>query len=857
MSTPVQQQYHRLKAENPEALLFFRLGDFYELFYEDAQLASRILGITLTARHKGSDNEMPMCGFPHHAHKEYLEKLVQAGYKVAIADQEAAEGKDIVQRKVVRVVTPGASLESGVLNPEENNFLAGIQVDVKKKIYALAYADLSTGDFKVCQMEDELSFFDELYKINPQEILIPSNLFEDESFCIKLPQVHVTVRSELSAHQASENLKQHFEVKNLEVFEIEKNENLQQVAGLVLDYLQETQKTNLTHIQKLVCYQRGDFMQVDQQTLRHLEIIQTIQVGEGDSTLRSVFEKSGTAMGGRVLFQALLAPLLNHQQINQRLEAVDELTKDHDLLTAVTQTLNRLPDLERLLARLSTGRGNARDLVFLREALSRFPKLHEILKDSCLVQDTTSFTAFEDLYKNLERALAENPPIEITAGGMFQDGYDEKLDGYRVLSQDSETWLNNFLVQKKQESGIQNLRIKYSKTFGFCLEVSKGQKANVPESWIGRQTLVNAERYTTPELASHEQKALSAEEQSFAREHELFQNLREEVIAHIESLQKSAQAIGQIDFLNTLARTAQKNNWTKPAFAEATAGRPEILEIEKGRHPVVEALGSEKFIANDLSMDQETSRMHLITGPNMAGKSTFLRQNALLIWLAQMGSFVPAKSYQAGIFDRIFTRVGASDNLAAGKSTFFVEMAETAHILNAATEHSFIILDEIGRGTSTFDGLSLAWAITEYIHNHIKSKTLFATHYHELIELVEDLFAAENFHVSVSQNETGIVFLRKILKGGIADSFGIEVAKYAGIPASVIKNAQEVLQRLESENLLSGKPNLFTMTRKSQKITAPHSRLEEALGNLDPDQITPLQALEHLAALKKIHQEKS
>ena len=506
MSTPVQQQYHHLKAENPEALLFFRLGDFYELFYEDAQLASRILGITLTARHKGSDNEMPMCGFPHHAHKEYLEKLIAAGYKVAIADQLPGEGSGMVQRKIVRVVTPGAALESGVLAPEENNFLAGIQVDVNNNIYALAFADLSTGDFKACEMPDELSFFDELYKINPREILIPRDLFEEESFCIKLPPVHLTVRSGISADQACEKLKKHFGVQHLEVFGLEQKESLQTVSGLVLNYLQETQKTDLSHIQKLVCYDTGSFMRVDSQTLRHLEVIQPIQTGEGDSTLRSVFEKSGTAMGGRVLFQALLAPLLDILKINKRLASVDEIIRNPDLATGLTQTLNRLPDLERLLARLATGRGNARDLVFLREALSRFPKLHEILKNSCVAPDVTSFVAFEDLHSQLERALADNPPIEITQGGMFQDGYDKNLDEYRALSQDSEAWLNNFIDQKKEESGIQNLRIKYSKTFGFCLEVSNAQKAKVPESWIARQTLVNAERYTTPDLANHEQK---------------------------------------------------------------------------------------------------------------------------------------------------------------------------------------------------------------------------------------------------------------------------------------------------------------------------------------------------------------
>jgi DNA mismatch repair protein MutS len=848
MSTPVQRQYWELKKQNPDAVLFFRLGDFYEMFFEDAQLCSRLLGIVLTARHKGSENEMPMCGFPYHAHEEYLEKLVELGYKVSIAEQKEDPKTKVISREIVRVVTPGTSLEKGNLEPEKNSYL--IAIDRDKTNYALAYSDISTGDFRTALFEDEISFFDELYLLSPREILVPSDIFEDESFCKKLPRTHLTPRKKLKTESSKKVLMDHFRVKNLSVFGIEKLDILLSVSSSILVYLEETQKADLSHVATLTRYSTSDTMQLDAQTFRHLEVFQPFQNDENQATLWSVFEKSLTAMGARKLYSWLASPLLSPEKINERLSSVEELQNNNDLTRTLTQGFKSVADLERLLARLVTGRGNARDLAFLRDSFSLFPVMADICAQatSPLIREKAkSFTNLNDLIPTLQNSLVDAPPLEITAGGMFAQGYNEELDELREMAKNAEEWLDNFLKEKKRESGIQNLRIKFSKNFGFCLEVSQGQKDNVPTDWVRRQTLVNAERFTTPELALYEERVLSAESKAFELEHKLFHKLREEVLTFAPHIQNVAKAIAEVDALLTLSRTASKWRWNKPSILENSS----VLEIEKGRHPVVEKISTERFIANDLEMDTESSRFHLITGPNMSGKSTFLRQNAILILLAQIGSFVPAKKMETGIVDRIFTRVGASDNLAGGKSTFFVEMSETARILRCATERSFVILDEIGRGTSTFDGISLAWAITEFLHDKIKAKTLFATHFHELVDLTEDLSSAQNFHVSATQNENGITFLHRIAKGGVSDSFGINVAENAGVPAGVITNAKDVLSRLESENLLSGKANLFSNFKTTTKSGPSLSDVDKMIDETTPEDLSPREALTLIYQLKE------
>ncbi|MBT3348938.1 DNA mismatch repair protein MutS [bacterium] len=847
MSTPVQRQFSELKKQNPDAILFFRLGDFYEMFFEDAQLASRVLGITLTARHKNSENEMPMCGIPHHAHREYLETLVSQGYKVAIAEQfESDDGK--ITRRIARVVTPGTSMESGALEPEKNAFLVAIGRD--KKNYALAVADLSTGDFRTSEFATELDFLDEIWKLDPREILIPSDIFADEKFCKKLPRSLHTPRKNVGTKSAGELLKTHFGVTDLGTFGIEKITLLIEVSGQILAYLQETQKTDLSHVQKLVRYSTREILPLDAQTLRHLEIFEPLVRDETGSTLWSVFEKTRTAPGGRLLRGWIANPLLDAEKISARHDAIDTLFQNTEIAEKLRDNFKNICDLPRVLARISVGRGNARDLNFIRRSLEVFPEITNQIQNldaPFFSEKISALENFEKLSENL-KILIDEPPLEITSGGMFRDGISPELDEFRNLKKNADAWLANFLSTKKKETGISTLRLKFSKNFGFCLEVSIGAISKVPESWARRQTLVNAERFTTPELAEYEEKVLSAESRTFELEHRMFLELREKVLIHTSNLQRAAESLAAIDVIGTLAVTAQRWRWTRPQISQNS----DIFSVVDGRHPVVEKLSLEPFISNDLRMDA-ASRFHLITGPNMSGKSTFLRQNALMILLAQAGSFVPARECRMGIFDRIFTRVGASDNLAAGKSTFFVEMLEAAHILNSATEKSFVILDEIGRGTSTFDGISIAWAITEFLHEKIRAKTIFATHYHELIDCVENLSGGKNSHVSVAQSSDGLVFLRKITPGGISDSFGIEVAKSTGFPREVIQKAREILTRLENENLAPTQPSLFGAKVVREKIIQieKKSLLEEKLSAIDPNSLAPREALDLIFELKK------
>lgn len=849
MSTPVQRQFWELKKQQPDAILFFRLGDFYEMFFEDAQVGSRVLGITLTARHKNTENAMPMCGFPHHAAKEYLETLIENGYKVAIAEQVESDDKKMMRREIVRVVTPGTSIEDGNLAPDKNSFLAGIIRG--KKSYALALADLSTGEFRTAEFQNEIALLDELYRLTPTELLIPSKIFADETFCAKLPPCLHTPRKELSTNNARQILLKHFVIQDLSVFSIDHIAPLIEVSALVLEYLKDTQKTHLKHIRKIVRYDGSGTMLLDTQTLQHLEIFFPLRNDENASTLWSVFEKRNTAMGSRTLRNWIHRPLLDVKLISARSNAIEDILRDPSTLSFLDKTLQNICDLPRALGRIALGRGNARDLQWIGQSLNEFPKLAQWCKtteQTLLRENGTILNGFDSLSHELGKAIVDSPPLEIMAGGMLCDGYNTQLDDLRELKKNADKWLASFLEQQKKESGIHNLRIKFSHNFGFCLEVSSANKEKVPTNWIRRQTLVNAERFTTPELAEHEEKVLSAETQTYELEHKLFLSLREKVLNSIDAIQIASEAIGTIDAIATLAKTAQKARWNKPTLF----AKKNIIRIEGGRHPVIENLSHQPFISNNLVMGNQ-SRFHLITGPNMAGKSTFLRQNALIILLAQIGSFVPADACELGIIDRIFTRVGASDNIAGGKSTFFVEMSETAAILNAATEKSFIILDEIGRGTSTFDGVSIAWAITEYLHNETKAKTLFATHYHELIDCVENLKNGKNSHVAVAQNKDGIVFLRKIADGGISDSFGIEVAKIAGVPASILKRSHEILKKLEEEEINAPQPSLFSAPRVVEKVIEMQleSEVEQILDTLDPDSLSPREALEKVYELQK------
>lgn len=853
MPTLVQRQYQELKDQNPEALLFFQLGDFYELFYEDAILCSRVLGIALTARHRGTENEMPMCGFPCHSHQEHLEKLIQSGYKVALADQVEDPETKKIHREVTRVVTPGTSQESGTLQEEKNSFLMAIEKD--KKQFALAYTDFTTGEFRTSIFDHKINFLDEVFKIYPQEILLPQEVLEDKEFCDLLPPVHITPYRSFSSSKAITILKDHFKTENLDLFNLGTLDLLIRSSALILQYLKETQKTDVSHINTLKRYTPQDIMQMDRHTYRHLEIFEPIYAEEKTATLWSVFEKSLTALGARTLRHWLCEPLTDETAIHQRLEALEALRSAGDFQNDLRRYLSKISDIERIVARISTGKATPREVSFLKDSMGCFSPLEKICKsrpEGIFKNAAQNLKGFEELYQKLEVSLVEHPPLEMTSGGIFRKGIDKGLDELRELTEDSQKWLRDFTEKNKKETGISNLKIKYAKNFGFCFEVSPSHISKVPPHWMRRQTLVTAERYTTPELAEYEEKVLSSEGEMYQREHQMFLRLREEILTFTAELQKAAHTVGFLDSLMTLFRTAEKYRWTKPHIK---SDQTSLLIIE-GRHPVVEKLRTEVFVSNDLAMGRD-KRFHLITGPNMSGKSTFLRQNALIVFLAHIGSFVPAQKASLGIFDRIFTRVGASDNLAGGKSTFFVEMSETARILHGATEKSFIILDEIGRGTSTFDGISLAWAISEFLHDHIKAKTLFATHYHELIDLVDSFSAGENFHVNARQKEDGILFLHKISPGGISDSFGIEVAQKAGIPRVVIQNAKKILSRLESDNTLKKQPTLFSFSPPQERVkeVIKPSPVEKILEECDLDQLSPKKALDILYKMREIIKE--
>lgn len=851
MSTPIQRQYWSLKNQNPEAVLFFQLGEFYELFFEDAHIASRVLGIQLTARQKGTENEMPMAGFPMKATEDYLQILLEAGYKVAVADQIKHDDGTIT-RDISRVVTPGVSFESSILTPETNNYLLALVETKKSPAFAIAYTDASTGDFKTTTFEDTTACITEIHKINPKEILIPTELYQDKTFTQLLPKTHITPRATITEKKATTILLHHFGVPNVSILGLDGIIPSIQASGLILQYLQSTQKQTLSHINTISHYSTNAIMQIDAQTFRHLEIFNPIATGQKGGTLLSVFEKPKTAAGNRLIRYYLANPLLDEDVIQNRIDAVTHIKDTPQTRKNIHDILSITTDIERILGRLAANRANARDLAHLRDSLLPLPELAHICQSTnipLLTSQAQKMHGFESLTKLLSKTIVELPPVEITQGGMIQTNYDPKLDEIRSIATNATDWRDQYIAQQIQNTGISNLKIKYSKNFGFCLEVTKSHASKVPESWTRRQTLVNAERYTTQELANFETKYLSAESEANEREYKIFLELRTQVLQHISPLRECAKAIATIDVLWSFAQTAHENRWAAPTISNTT----HHLEITNGRHPVVESTSPDPFIANSLSMKEKDQIMHLITGPNMAGKSTFLRQNALIILLAQCGSFVPATNVTLSLFDQIFTRVGASDNLAGGQSTFFVEMTETARILRGATEKSFIILDEIGRGTSTFDGISLAWSITQYLHNTTKAFTLFATHYHELIELADDLAYGANYHVSVNQNQNGIVFLRNIKKGGMSDSFGIEVAKLAGLPPQIIQEANIILKKLETEIALSGKPNLFSSIPTSTPNTKQEpSKITQTIQSINPDTLTPKEALDLLYTLKSI-----
>ncbi len=856
MATPLQLHHSKLKTENPSAVLFFQLGDFYELFGDDAVLGARVLGIALTARHKGSDNEMKMCGFPKKAAAQYIKKLADNGYPVAIADQTEDENGQIT-RRVTRVITPGVNLEASD-GGDSPRYLAAMTN--QKQIWALAYAEITTGEFKTAVFSSLESFLTEVYRLNIQEMLIPTNLYEEGELTEKLAPLHLTPRSAVPPVTASESLKKQYGVADLQSFGFEHLQLGVVVSGMVLLYLQETQKAKLRHLQEPKAYRADQTLQLDAETMSHLELFTPLYSGGStQDTLWGVLAKPITPSGKRQLHRWLVRPLLDQEKIQKRQTLTKNLAQSADLAEKIRETLKTMYDTDRLMARIATSRATPQDLGRFRVCLTGFLQIADLLMGfACpqlqgLIGNTNEIAKLEAL---LAKNMSENPPTEMQNGGIIARGANSELDALLEKADSADRYLQTLLEKWKKELGIANLRVKYAKSFGYSLEVSNGNIDKVPDNWHRRQTLVNAQRYRNAEIETFETEVLGASEKANQWQYEMFVSLREACAEKAKIVLVASQRISFLDVLLSFWVSHREKSWQFPTFNNGNR-----LMIKKAAHPVVQAQIGAKFIVNDLEMERESSRFQVITGPNMAGKSTYLRQNAIIIILAQIGSPVPATVADLPIIDRVFTRVGASDNLGGGKSTFYIEMNETARILRSATNRSFIVLDEIGRGTSTYDGLSLAWAIMKDIIGRVGAWGLFATHYHELVKVTNEISGAENRHVAVNQSQQGLEFLHRILPGGASDSFGIEVANLAGVPPHVVHEAQKILQKLENQDRTD--VPLFDLAQKPCDLpTADHKKLQQqadqlqsALQAIDLDQITPLQALNQLDGLKKLAEE--
>ncbi len=845
--TPMMAQYKQEKQKYPDCILMFRLGDFYEMFFEDALEAAKILQITLTSRNKG-DGKAPMCGVPFHAVDGYLAKLTKAGKKVAICDQVTKpDGKGIVKREVVRVVTPGTTFDENILDNKANNYVSAVLENDGK--FGFAYSDVTTGEFKVTELKNVKELEAEFMRINSSECICNEILIEKIR---TIGDRKMAIFSFDYSKDADQQLREAFEIKSLKVFDLEQRPLATRVAGMLYDYLRETQKTDLKHIQKINFYTLAEFMPMNQALIRNLELFFNSSEGKKEGSLIAVLDQTVTSMGGRMLRNFLLHPLVNKEQIEKRLSIVESFFDDSTLLREIRENLSDIYDVERLISRLSLGSGNARDLKALQKSLEKIPALKELIKNQKNLEEINkTLEPQNNLVELIEKAIDEELPISVRDGGMIKKGFNKELDELRSISTEGKTFIQQLQQREAKRTGISSLKVKFNKVFGYYIEISKANLDSVPDDYIRKQTLVNAERFITPELKEYEDKVLNAEQRINELEYELFYEVRMEVVKSIAVLQKVAGALARLDVFSALAFLAVKNDYCKPQINEGNG-----FEIIKGRHPVIESLNfAGNFVPNDCVFD-EKNRFLLITGPNMGGKSTFLRQVALISLMAQIGSFVPAQSAELSVVDRIFTRVGASDNLAKGESTFMVEMQEASYILNNATDKSLIILDEIGRGTSTYDGVSIAWAMSEFIHDQIKAKTLFATHYHELIELMDKLKNAKNLSVLVRENEReGVVFLYKVVDGGVDKSYGIEVAKLAGLPVDVVSRARGVLNELENRHIKKGKVHKDQIgmfeDEKRQHRELKQNLLVDELKSLDINKMTPLEAMQKLEEIRK------
>ena len=857
--SPMMQQYLRIHEQYADCLLLFRLGDFYELFFEDAKTASRELELTLTGKDCGLEERAPMCGVPFHSVNAYIEKLVAKGYKVAICEQleDPALAKGLVDRDVVRVITAGTVTDPTMLEDKANNFLLCVYLNGKH--CGMAYADVSTGEFYVS--EPELNMIRaETDRISPMEIITNDSEQMVPVIGTELKTASNQPTGWFQYRNAEETLLQHYHITQLTTLGLEDKKNAVCAAGALIRYLHETQKNNLDHIRTLRFAENGKSMLLDQHTRRNLELTESLRGEKRKGTLLGLIDRTSTAMGGRLLRTWVEQPLIDVEEIKARLDAVEELVQNRLLGMTLSEELEGVYDMERLMNKVAYRNMNARDCLALCSSLKKIPAIKDLLcnvSSSNMLRIRNSLNPLEDLTALLEKAIHPDAPVVITEGGIIRPGYSMELDEYRDAQNNGKQWILEMEAKEREETGIRNLRIQYNKVFGYYIEVTKSFLGQVPDRYIRKQTLTNAERFMTPELKEVEQKIIGAQEQSVRLELRLFNEIRDRIASELDEIQQTAEALKTLDVYQSLARVASENRYVRPEMT--TDGN---LYISEGRHPVVEKnMKDAEFIPNDTLLDCDENRMMIITGPNMAGKSTYMRQVALICLMAQIGCFVPAKEARISVCDRIFTRVGASDDLASGQSTFMVEMSETAHILKNATRNSLIILDEIGRGTSTFDGLSIAWAVVEYIADKEKigAKTLFATHYHELSELEGHLAGVKNFCISVKEHGEDVLFLRKIIRGGADKSFGVHVARMAGIPHPVIVRAHEIQARLEVSDINQNKigQNILgeeSANRKNEQIDLFDYKKDEIiqeLQNIDVMAITPMDAMNRLFLLKE------
>ncbi|MCI5954783.1 MAG: DNA mismatch repair protein MutS [Lachnospiraceae bacterium] len=830
--TPMMQQYMETKKQYQDCILFYRLGDFYEMFFDDALTASKELEITLTGKACGLEERAPMCGIPYHAVEGYLTKLVSKGYKVAICEQmeDPKLAKGLVKREVIRIVTPGTNLNVQSLEESKNNFLMCITYTPTK--IGISVADVTTGDYYLTEVEDLKKLNDELMKYEPSEIVC-NEAFLVSGFDVDnlKTKYHISVNA-LEPHIFDDEgckriLLRHFKVNTLIGLGIEDFPVGMIAAGALLQYLYDTQKTDLAHFTHIYPYLTNKYMLLDSATRRNLELAETLRDKQKRGSLLWVLDKTKTAMGGRLLRSMLEQPLIDKAEMEKRLDAIEELCKDSVSRDEIREYLNPIYDLERLLSKVTYKTANPRDFIAFRNSLEMLPAIKKVLKafeKEELTSIEKEIDGLEDIYQLILNSIEEEPPITIREGGMIKDGFDETIDMLRRAKHDGKKWLAELEEQDRERTGIKNLRIKYNKVFGYYFEVTNSYKDLVPDDYIRKQTLANAERYTTPRLKELEDTILNAEDKLTTLEYDLFCKIRESIAMELERIQRTAKAIARLDVYASLSLVSERNHYVRPKLNEKG-----VIDIKDGRHPVVEQMiNNDMFIANDTYLDNGSHCISIITGPNMAGKSTYMRQTALIVLMAQVGCFVPAKSANIGIVDRIFTRVGASDDLASGQSTFMVEMNEVANILRNATSNSLLILDEIGRGTSTFDGLSIAWAVIEHISNRklLGAKTLFATHYHELTELEGKMSNVNNYCIAVKECGDDIVFLRKIIKGGADRSYGIQVAKLAGVPDMVIDRAKEIVEQL-TDNDITEKIQSIAVDVKGDSKAKKQPKLDE------------------------------